>query len=220
MPGSELTRHNVKNTLHTVVLLVAMGGVLAVLGWMIAGLAGLVVAAAVGLLSMTFSPRLSPRLIFRLYRARRLPPGRAPTIHRIVDRLAERADLDHTPEVYYLPTRMMNAITVGRRDHAAIGVTDGLMRGLDLDEFAGVVAHEIAHIANNDTRVMALADLIGRMTSFMSTVGKILLVLIYPCISSARRPFPGPWSSCYSSPPSPTRSSSSPCRGPASSTPT
>jgi heat shock protein HtpX len=192
MNGTTLVKHRAKNIFHTVVLLVAMAGVLALLGWLLAGTTGLAIAAIFGALSMLFSPNLSPRLIFRLYRARPLDRRQAPVAHRIVEQLAERAGLGYTPQVYYIPSRLLNAITVGQKEEAAIGVTDGVLRGLDAREFAGVVAHEIAHIANNDTRVMGMADLIGRITSMMSSFGKILLLINLPLVVSGAVTIP--WS--------------------------
>ncbi len=75
---------------------------------------------------------------------------------------------------------MMNAFAVGRRDDAVIGVTDGILRALNLRELTGVLAHEMSHIRNNDVWLMGMADLAGRMTRMMSLFGIGLLLFSVP----------------------------------------
>ncbi len=77
---------------------------------------------------------------------------------------------------------MLNAFAVGTRKHAAIAVTDGLVRQLDMRELVGVVAHEISHVRNNDLWVMGLADMFSRTTSILSLIGQFLLFLNLPLI--------------------------------------
>lgn len=174
------------NKLHTIALLAAMAGMLALLGWLIAGTTGLLLAAGLGIGTLLFSPNVSPEIMMRLYRARAVSSREAPELHALLDALADRADLPTTPALYYLPTDMLNAMTVGRRDDAVVGVTDGLLRQLDVRELTAVLAHEIGHLANGDTRVMALADMISRLTSLMSSIGKLLLLLNLPLLLVGR----------------------------------
>lgn len=86
------------------------------------------------------------------------------------------------PQLYYLPDKRMNAFTIGNGDRALVGVSDGLLRGLDRDEVAGVLAHEMAHIRNNDTRVMGFAALISQLIQSMSLVGQLLMIVNLPLI--------------------------------------
>ncbi|MGO4837732.1 zinc metalloprotease HtpX, partial [Rhizobiaceae sp. 2RAB30] len=81
------------------------------------------------------------------------------------------------PKLYVIPSRMMNAFAVGRRDDSAIAITDALARTLSTRELAGVLAHEMSHIANEDVRVMAFADMVSRFTSLMSAIGLFSLFL-------------------------------------------
>jgi heat shock protein HtpX len=143
---------------------------------------GVVLLLATGLVFASFSPYLSPHLIMRLYRARPLSASQAPTLYALLVRLAERAGLDVVPTLYYLPTGMVNAFAVGRPEEASICVTDGLLRALDTREAAGVLAHEICHIRNNDMRVMGLADMFTRLTGTLSMLGQFLLLLNLPLI--------------------------------------
>ena len=74
----------------------------------------------------------------------------------------------------------MNAFAVGKRDDAVIGVTDGLLRALDLRELTGVLAHEMSHIRNNDVWLMGMADLASRLARMMSLAGAGLLLFSLP----------------------------------------
>jgi heat shock protein HtpX len=103
-----------------------------------------------------------------------------PEVHDVMRKLTARADLPSVPSLYYVPSQMMNAFAVGKPEDSAIAVTDGLLRGLTLRQLAGVLAHEVSHIRSGDLRVMALADVLNRMTSFMSTFGLFGLIFSIP----------------------------------------
>jgi heat shock protein HtpX len=79
----------------------------------------------------------------------------------------------------------MNAFAVGTPDDAAIAVTDGLVRTLSLRQLAGVLAHEMSHVRNGDLKVMALGDVLTRITSFMAQVGYLSLLISLPGILAA-----------------------------------
>jgi heat shock protein HtpX len=120
--------------------------------------------------------------------ARPLSVHEAPQLHHLVQDLARRSNLLRAPQLYYVPNGMMNAFSVGSQDSAAIGITDGLLRGLSRRELAGVLAHEITHIRHNDVRVMGLADLISRTTGLLSTLGQMLLFVNLPLLLIGRSP--------------------------------
>jgi len=167
------------NRVQSVLLLGSMTLLLALLGWLIAGGLGLLVAAG-GVIIVGFSPQVSPQVLLRMYRARQLTPSHAPALFHLVQALAQRADLPNLPRLYYIPSHMMNAFAIGKRDNAAIAVTDGLLRRLNRRELAGVLAHEISHVNNNDIWVMGLADVVSRLTSILSLGGQFLLLLSLP----------------------------------------
>ena len=174
--------HKWRNRAHT--LLLAGGSVLllAACAYVFAGWPGIVWAAALGASSLWMSARLSPDLVLRMFKARPMAEDEFPHGYRILRHLAARADLSAVPDLYYVPSKLMNAFAVGRRDNAAIAVTDALMRGLTPRQFAGVLAHEMSHIRNEDLKVMALADMVSRMTATMSTIGLVLLAFNLPAL--------------------------------------
>ena len=175
----QLMSRKTTNRMQSVLLLGGMTLLLALLGWLIAGGLGLLVAAG-GVIIVGFSPQVSPPVLLRMYRARQLMPSHAPALFRLIHDLAQRADLPHPPRLYYIPSPMMNAFAIGKRGNAAIAVTDGLLRRLNRRELAGVLAHEISHINNNDIWVMGLADGVSRLTSGLSLGGQFLLLLSLP----------------------------------------
>lgn len=174
--------HAWRNRLQSLLLLAVMAGFVMLLGQLLWGPEGMWMLLWVGMIGVLFSPSFSPWLIMRLYGASRLTPEQAPALWRLVATLGERAGLANQPELYYLPSQMLNAFAVGSKTNAAIGVTDGLLRQLDQRELAGVLAHEIGHIRSNDLRVMGLADLFSRATSLLSLMGQFLLLLNLPLI--------------------------------------
>ncbi len=63
---------------------------------------------------------------------------------------------------------------------SAIVVTEGLLRLLDGRQLAGVLAHEISHIANRDLWIMGLADMLTRATGMFALAGQMLLFFNLP----------------------------------------
>jgi heat shock protein HtpX len=188
MRKERIANHSILNRIHTTLLFGAMLLLLAVLGYSLGGISGLLWGGVLALPFLLLGQRISPRWVLRMYGARPLASYEAPALHDMVRALSERAGLAAPPTLYYVPNRAMNAFSVGTRDDPALGVTDGLLRTLSPRELSGVVAHEIAHIRQNDLRVMTFADLVGRMTGFLSTMGQFLLFLNLPLLLMGRAP--------------------------------
>ena len=176
----ERRRNKIRNVLHSLVLLVGMIAILCLCAWLIAGLEGVLWALIGGGSALLLAPGASPALILRMYRAQQLPPGTLPEVQRILRLIADRGGLPAVPRLYYVPSSMLNAFPVGRPHDSALAVTDGLLRVLSLREMAGVLAHEISHIRNNDLVVMSLADVIAQLTRIMAMGGMLLLLITLP----------------------------------------
>lgn len=182
MNATRWQQHAHINRLQTVLLLMVMAGFLALLGALLWGREGIFILLTLGLLLLLFTPGISPALVMRLYQARPLQPPQAPALYAAVEALSARAELVSPPQLYYVPSGMLNAFAVGNRRQAAIAVTDGLLRSLEQDELIAVLAHEISHIRSNDMRVMGLADLFSRLTSLLSLLGQLLLIINLPLV--------------------------------------
>lgn len=180
MDQPQLRHHRLRNALQSLLLMLALGGLCAWLAWFIGGGPLALFTAAFILFSYRLNPIASPQLAIRLFRGQPLTPSQAPELYQLLHRLAERAGLTHLPLLFYLPSDVMNAFTTGTPREAAIGLSDGLLRRLERRELAAVLAHELMHIANQDIRMMAFADLTSRVTSFFSLTGQFLLLVNLP----------------------------------------
>jgi heat shock protein HtpX len=180
MNQERLLAHRLRNNLQSAGLVLVLASLLVSLAWLIGGEPfawGALFAVA---LLYLINPVASPRLVMSLYHARPIAYGEAAGLYQIVEELSRRAGLQRLPKLYYLPTRVMNAFTSGSRNAAAIAVSDGLLRAMSPREVAGVLAHEVSHLANGDTRVMSFADLVSRVTGTLSLAGKITLLASLP----------------------------------------
>lgn len=165
-----------RNLLNTWLIVAGLVGLLMLSAWLFLGLTGIVWSLVLSAFLLIFGPRVNPAIMLRLYRARQIRPGDAPELLNILERLSLRAGLPIVPSLYYVPSANMNAFALGQASNAVITVTDGLVRGLNLRQLAGVLAHEISHIANGDIRVMALADIVTRLTGTLQSLGFMLLI--------------------------------------------
>lgn len=170
------------NLLYSLILLAAMVLLLGFLGWFFAGSSGVRWAILVTVISLIISPRLSPKVILRWYGARPLSPRQTPALYSVLRELVQRAKLSEIPTIYYVPKPMLNAFTTGSRGNTAIAITGGLVNTLSMRELSSVMAHEIAHLKNNDLWIMNLSDTISRVTSFFSMFGQFLLLLNLPLL--------------------------------------
>ena len=170
--------HNIRNWLHTVILIGGTALLAAAIAWVVYGPEGLVWAAIFGGAGLYVLGRVSPDVVLKLYKARELAPQELPELHQLIRELTTRAGLPAVPRLYYVPSKMLNAFAVGKAANSAIAITDGLIRAMTIRQLAGILAHEISHVRSGDLRVMGLADVLNRITGFMSTMGLIGLPLM------------------------------------------
>lgn len=173
-------RHAWVNRFQTLLLIVVLLAISLLAGGLLLGADGMWLALAVTAFALLFEPIAAWRLTLQLYRARPILPAEAPQLWQAMQLLAERAELPAVPVLYYIPSPVVNAFAVGRAKRSVIAVTDGLLSGLTLRELAGVLAHEMAHIAHGDLRVMGLADYISRLTYLFSVAGQLFLMFSIP----------------------------------------
>ena len=172
-----LSAHKKQNVLHTVVLFAGLGGLVASSGYLLFGMSGLAWAAVLLGVTLLMMPSIPPELLMRIYRARRVDRQAGDQLSDVLDILVERAQLAKRPTLHVVPSLALNAFAAGKPDTAAIAITEGVLRRLTLREIAGVLAHEISHVRNNDLWVMGVADALTRVTQAMSYVAVFLAVL-------------------------------------------
>lgn len=169
--------HRWRNLVHSVLLIGGLALIAFACFWLVWGWTGALVAVGMVGLMLLFSPRIPPEAVMRMYRAREVDPRWGGDLMRVLDALAARAELPRRPRLYVIPSSTLNAFATGTEARAAVAVTDGLLRQLSLREVAGVVAHELSHIRNNDLLVMGLADVMTRLTQLFSLLAVMLAVL-------------------------------------------
>lgn len=171
--------HDLRNGLHTAILILGSGLLAGAIAWVVYGPTGLIWAAVFGAIGIWFLGRVSPTMVLKLYKARPLGEDELPELHDLVRTLTRRADLPAVPRLYYVPSQMLNAFAVGTPQDSAVAVTDGLLRAMNLRQLAGILAHEVSHVRSGDLRVMGLADVLNRITGTMSTLGLIGIPLAF-----------------------------------------
>ena len=175
-------QHKFRNDLHSVLLVAGLGLVTTLSVWLLWSWLGVLVTLVWFAALFYFAPRMPPELVMRMYRARLIDPQNGEQIVYIVDQLARRAGLAAAPAVYVIPSMTLNAFATGTPDKAVVGITEGLLRRLSLRELAGVLAHEVSHIRNNDLSVMAVADMMTRFTQDLSYLALFLAIFNLPGI--------------------------------------
>lgn len=144
-------------TLRTFTLMAALTALLMALGWLIGGTGGMIFALVFAGIGNVWAWWNSDKALLRQNGAIRVDAQSAPELVALVAALAARAGLP-MPAVYVMQSEQPNAFATGRNpDNAAVAVTQGLLRTLNRDELAGVIAHELAHIRNRDTLTMTVA---------------------------------------------------------------
>jgi len=145
------------NALKTTLLLGLMTGLLLFVGDRLGGPQGLMIAFVMTLVMNVGSYWFSDKIVLATYRAREISESDAPGVFRIVRELAAGAQMP-MPRVYLIPTDSPNAFATGRSpSHAAVAVTEGILRLVSPEELRGVLAHELSHVINRDTLTSTIA---------------------------------------------------------------
>jgi heat shock protein HtpX len=166
------------NSVKTAALLAAMTVLFILIGGMLGGEQGMVVAFLFAGLMNFASYWWSDRVVLWMYGAQEVSEAQAPQFHALVRRLAQRAGLP-MPKVYIIPTDTPNAFATGRNpQHAAVAATQGILRILSPDELEGVMAHELGHVRNRDILISTIAAtmagaimMLARMAQFAAMFG-------------------------------------------------
>lgn len=141
-------------------LLVAVGFAL---GWYFLGSAtgGIVLALIVWGIMNLVALFQGDNILLSLGKARKVNKEDFPRLYNIVEEMSIASGLPKIPDVYIIDDPAPNAFATGRKpEKAAIAVTSGLLQKLNRDELQGVVAHELGHIKNRDTLLMAIGGIL------------------------------------------------------------
>jgi heat shock protein HtpX len=145
------------NNLKTFVLLAGLMGLFLVIGQLLGGTSGLMLALVVGGAFNFIMYFYSDKMVLKMYRAQVVTAAEAPELYAMVDRLRQRAGLP-MPTVAVAAQEQPNAFATGRNpEHAVVAVTTGILKYMPQDELEGVIAHELAHIRNRDMLISTVA---------------------------------------------------------------
>jgi len=164
------------NLVKTGVLLAALTVLLVLIGGALGGEQGMLVAFVLAMAMNFGSYWFSDRIVLAMYRAQPVDEAQAPGLYRIVRTLATRAGIP-MPRVYILPDEAPNAFATGRNpQHAAVAVTDGILRIMSEEELEGVLAHELSHVQNRDTLIMAIAATLAGTITYMAHMAQWAMI--------------------------------------------
>ena len=159
------------NTLKTFVLLAALTALLLLLGQALGGRSGLYFALVIALVMNSVGYWFSDKIALAMSRAREVSVQEAPELHQ-AEKLAVQAGLPK-PRVYIIPQETPNAFATGRNpEHAAVAVTEGILRLLRPEELEGVLAHELSHIRNRDILISSVAAVIAGAISYVAMMAR------------------------------------------------
>jgi len=164
------------NTLKTTFLLAVLTILFVLVGKAIGGQSGMVIAFGLAIVMNVGSYWFSDKIVLRMYRAREVTEAEAPQLHGTVRRLATAAGVP-MPKVCIIPEESPNAFATGRNPaHAAVAVTEGIVRILSPDELEGVLAHEMAHVKNRDILIGTVAATLAGAIMMLANMAKFAAI--------------------------------------------
>ncbi len=163
------------NLMKTAILMAAITALFMLLGRMLGGPSGMMLALVVALGMNFFSYWFSDKIVLKMYKAREVDDSTAPQFVGMVRELATNAGIP-MPKVYLIDEDAPNAFATGRNpENAAVAATTGIIRVLSARELRGVMAHELAHVKHRDILISTIsatmAGAIGMLANFAMMFG-------------------------------------------------
>lgn len=179
----------------TAILMAAMTALFIAIGGAVGGRGGMMIAFGIAIAMNLFTYWNADKIVLRMYKARLADETTAPGLTVLIAQMATNAGLP-TPSVYVIEQDQPNAFATGRNpENAALAITTGLLRTLNMSEIAGVMAHELAHVKNRDTLIMTVTatfagaiSMLANMAMFMGAssdgrrnpIAGILIMILAP----------------------------------------
>jgi len=160
------------NQFKTAILLGVLTGLLLLVGQLLGGRQGLFVGLVFAGIMNFGSYWFSDKIVLFMYRAKPIGQKDDKELYKLVKEVADVAGLP-MPKLYLIPTTSPNAFATGRNPkHAAVAVTEGILKLLNREELKGVIAHEMAHIKNRDILIATIAATIAGVISYIAVMAK------------------------------------------------
>ncbi len=158
--------------LRTTLLLGALTGLIMGIGQFLGGSQGLTIAFIFAIIMNFGSYWFSDKIVLAMYNARQVGEAEAPMLYRIVHNLTLRAGMP-MPKLYIIPNDAANAFATGRNpQHAAVAVTEGILRLMNERELTGVLAHELSHVTNRDILISSIAATLAGVIMMIANMAR------------------------------------------------
>ena len=165
------------NTAKTILLMGVLTVLLVLAGNLIGGQGGMMIAFLFAIVMNFGTYWFSDKIVLSMHHGRLLTQPDNPSLFQTVEELAGRAGLP-MPRLYLIDGEQPNAFATGRDpEHAAIAVTEGILRTLPPDQLRGVLAHELAHVKHRDILIGTVAATMAGAISMIAGMARWALIL-------------------------------------------
>lgn len=180
------------NQIRSVVLVIGMGVLLLVLGYLLglsfmgSAAGGLSIALAVWLVMSLVGYFQGDSILLTMAKARKIKRDDHPRLYNIVEEMKIASGLEYMPDIYIIDDPSLNAFATGRNPKkAAVTITSGLLEKLNRDELQGVIAHEMSHIKNRDVLLMAMCSILLGTIVILAWYGS--RIMLFSSMGGSRR---------------------------------
>ena len=168
--------NNIMNTMKTFLLMGVLTVLFVTIGGTLGGQSGMTIALIFAAVMNFVSYWWSDKIVLKMYSAKELTRNDAPDLFSITQELTQRGNLP-MPKLYMIEGDQPNAFATGRDpNHAAVAVTEGIMKLLSRDELRGVIAHELAHIKNRDILIGTIAATFAGAISYLANMAQWTMI--------------------------------------------
>lgn len=164
------------NTMKTVFLMALLTVLVVMVGSYLGGQNGMIMAFLFAVVMNFGSYWFSDKIVLRMYKAQEISREDNPALFQMTEELAQRGGIP-MPKLYVIPGDQPNAFATGRNpEHAAVAVTEGIMRVLSRDELRGVIGHELSHIKHRDILIGTIAATAAGAISMLANMAQWAMI--------------------------------------------